>query len=71
MSAMKKVLVCFGERKRSVEISDDGENDEKHLCANGMKTFQDLLQPETYTNFFFQVKSKDWEGEFVAWLIAR
>ena len=63
MSAVKKVLVCFGNRKRSVDIPDDGENDEKHLRANALKAFQDLLQPEM--PIFLQIKDEDWGGEFV------
>jgi len=62
---VKKVLVCFGERKRSVDIPDDGDgkNDQEHLRANALKAFQDLLQPET--PIFLQIKDESWGGEFV------
>jgi len=41
MSGVKKVLVCFGERKRNVDIPDDGDgkNDEEYLRANVFKAF--------------------------------
>jgi len=63
MSGVKKVLVGFGGRKRSVDIPDNGENDEKHLHANALKIFKDLLQPET--PIFLQIKDENWGGEFV------
>ena len=46
MSADKKILVCFGERKKTIKIPGaDIKSDEESLCTNAYKVFLDLLSP--------------------------
>ena len=64
MSADKKILVCFGERKRTINIpGEDIKSDEESLRTNAYEVFRDLLSPST--PIVFQLKDEEWGGEFV------
>ena len=66
MSAVKRVLLCFGDtdRKRSVTIPATSDNDVEHLHAIAIEVFEDLL-PTSQAQIFLQLKDKEWKGEFV------
>lgn len=64
MSADKKVLVCFGDRKRTISIPVGVDiSDEESLRNNAYEVFQDLLSPSI--PIVFQLKDEEWGGEFV------
>ena len=67
MNDEKKVLVCFGERKRIVCIpsnsSDEPSNVKEQLHANACEIYKDVI-PAGIESIFFQVKDEDW-GEFL------
>lgn len=64
MSDEKKVLVCFGERKRIVCISSNSQSDEEQLRTNACEIFKDVI-PTGMESIFFQVKDEQWGGEFL------
>ena len=65
----KVVLVSIGENTRRVTFSipESSEStpvaDTEALVQAIRVTFTDILQPDQ--NFFLQIKSKEWEGEFI------
>jgi len=64
MSAEKKVLVCFGDRKRCVNIPAESENDLEYLNAIAIEVLKDVL-PTSAIQIFLQLKDEEWGGEFV------
>jgi len=64
MSAEKKVLVCFGDRKRCVIIPAELGNDMEYLNADAVEIFKDVLATSV-TQIFLQLKEEDWGGECV------
>lgn len=64
----KKVLVCFGERRREVTFSSGGgkEGDISSLLDAVAKVFADVLPAEDPTHqLILQKKNEDWDGEFI------
>ena len=58
--SQKKVLVCFGERKREVSFSSEGGNGE--LLKQTQLVFRDIDQNK---NLVLQLKSEEWDGLFL------
>ena len=69
-TATKSVLVCFGERKRPVTLTNNSSvNDIKLAIVN---EYQDVLPRSTSSTdqsvadrLVLQIKSEDWDGVFV------
>ena len=65
---LKKVLVCFEERKREVAFSSgsEKEGDVSSLLDAIAKVFADVLPAENPTHqLILQIKNEDWDGEFL------
>ena len=61
---MKKVLLCFGDRKRCVTIPATWDNDVEHLHAIAIEVFEDVF-PTSQAQIFLQLKDEEWGGEFI------
>ncbi len=67
-TSTKTVLVCLGERKRSISFPSSNPYLERLTLIEGIQnTFSDVLAgPSTGSpTFFLQVKSEEWDGEFL------
>ena len=64
--AVKKVLVCLGERKREISfISKDDAPDGNSLLKEAVKAFHDVLDDEKAARLLLQLKNEDWDGDYV------
>ena len=62
----KSVLVCVGERKRTVSWTvRDGEGDLDVLVEAVKAAYNDVYSPSPDEHLVLQIKSEDWNGEFV------
>ncbi len=70
-SSIKTVLVCLGERslgerKRSISFPYSNLYLERLTLIDGVQnTFSDVLAGRSPTTLFLQVKSEEWDGEFL------
>jgi hypothetical protein len=61
-STTRTVLVCIGERKRPVEIS---QNEKRKLFDVFKVAFADVLEEKPIAKPVIQLKSEEWNGQFV------
>ncbi len=63
-SGTKSVLVCLGERKREVSFACHSSYQELEALSVAVRdVYSDVLKGEE--DLIFQVKGKEWNGEFI------
>ena len=60
----KTVLVCLGERKRTVTFRSGGGNEVPSLLESVKEVFKDVLADKC-EQLLLQSKSEKWQGEFI------